>query len=141
MARLQQKAGGSHHRFSQINRRSLRDGFNGFLRALPGDRAFLPPSSADRSAHLAPASGRQNHATSPSASTPLGAQQMRPALSVHCYPAPNDRDDRKPPLLLARNERILDLIWVSGEAKYFRYDGWTCFLRMRGGSPDERSTR
>src|SRR5712671_276199 len=25
-----------------------RNGFNGFLRALPGDRACLPPSSADR---------------------------------------------------------------------------------------------
>ena len=48
-----------------------RDGFNGFLRALPGDRAFLPPSSARRGsvfANLAPASGRQDHTTSPSAS-------------------------------------------------------------------------
>ena len=44
-----------------------RDGFNGFLRALPGDRAGLPPSSADTSANLTPASGRQDHTTSPSA--------------------------------------------------------------------------
>jgi hypothetical protein len=58
----------------RINRHSLRNGFNGFLRALPGDRALLPPSCADRSAHLAPASGRQNHTTSPSAQTPLVAQ-------------------------------------------------------------------
>jgi hypothetical protein len=28
-------------------RRFLRNGFNGLLRDLPGDRAFLPPSSAD----------------------------------------------------------------------------------------------
>jgi hypothetical protein len=28
-------------------RLSLHDGFNGFLLALLGDRAFLPPSSAD----------------------------------------------------------------------------------------------
>src|SRR5882672_1685612 len=35
------KAGGSHHRFSQINRHSLRDGFNGFLRALPGDHCLV----------------------------------------------------------------------------------------------------
>jgi hypothetical protein len=42
-----------------------RNGFNGFLRALPGDRAFLPPSSAGRTADLAPASGRQDHTTSP----------------------------------------------------------------------------
>ena len=40
------KAGGSHHRFSRIIRHSPRNGFNGVLRALPGDRAFLPPSSA-----------------------------------------------------------------------------------------------
>jgi hypothetical protein len=40
------KAGGSHHRLGRINRHSLRDGFNGFLRTLLGDHAFLPPSSA-----------------------------------------------------------------------------------------------
>jgi hypothetical protein len=34
----------SHHRYTAISRHSLRDGFNGFLRALPGDRAFLSPS-------------------------------------------------------------------------------------------------
>ena len=34
----------SRHRWSRINRHSLRNGFNGFLRALPGDRALLPPS-------------------------------------------------------------------------------------------------
>jgi hypothetical protein len=35
----------SHHRYA-ATRHSLRNGFNGFLRALPGDRALLPPSSA-----------------------------------------------------------------------------------------------
>jgi len=51
-------------------RHSLRDGFNAFLRALPGDRAFLSPSSArcvSIAACLAPASRRQDHTTSPSA--------------------------------------------------------------------------
>src|SRR6266851_4876779 len=43
-----------------------RNGFNGFLRALPGDRAFLSPSLADMySANLTPASRRQDHTTSP----------------------------------------------------------------------------
>jgi hypothetical protein len=37
----------SHHRFTGSIRPSLRDGFNGLLRALPGDRAFLSPSPAD----------------------------------------------------------------------------------------------
>src|SRR5579864_2667118 len=35
------KAGGSYHRFSRIIRHSLRDGFYGFLRALPGVHDLL----------------------------------------------------------------------------------------------------
>jgi hypothetical protein len=37
------------------------------IRDLPGDRALLPPSFVDHPTNLAPASGRQDHATSPSA--------------------------------------------------------------------------
>jgi hypothetical protein len=55
-----------------------RNGFNGLCRALPGDRALLPPSPADivlslpgwadkTSANLTPASGRQDHTILPSA--------------------------------------------------------------------------
>ena len=55
-----------------------RNGFNGLCRALPGDRALLPPSSAEQgfvtarlgqqsSANLTPASGRQDHTILPSA--------------------------------------------------------------------------
>jgi hypothetical protein len=36
----------SHHGHAGITRHSPRNGFNGFLRALPGDRACLPPSSS-----------------------------------------------------------------------------------------------
>jgi hypothetical protein len=36
----------SHHEYAGNTRHSPRNGFNGFLRALPGDRALLPPSSA-----------------------------------------------------------------------------------------------
>src|SRR5580692_5551815 len=57
----------SHHRFTGSILPSLRNGFNGFLRDLPGDRAFLSPSSTE-SADLTPASRRQDHTTSPSAS-------------------------------------------------------------------------
>jgi hypothetical protein len=64
-----------------ITRHSLRNGFNGFLRALPGDRAFLPPSPL-RSLllkNLTPASGRQDHTPSPSASSAL----VRSTIHVH----------------------------------------------------------
>jgi hypothetical protein len=36
----------SHHGHTGITRHSPRNGFNSLFRALPGDRAFLPPSSA-----------------------------------------------------------------------------------------------
>src|ERR1700737_3835606 len=91
----------SHHGHTGITRHSPRNGFNGFLRALPGDRALLPPSSADISANLTPASGRQDHTTSPSASAPLvRAPPKRPS-----HPAPNARDDRDTPLLRGRDAR------------------------------------
>jgi hypothetical protein len=48
MVRLQTKSRRRHHRYEPNNRPSLRDGLNGVLRALPGDRAFLPPSSPKR---------------------------------------------------------------------------------------------
>ena len=38
--------------YTGITRRSRTQWFYGFLRALPGDRACLPPSSADNSAKL-----------------------------------------------------------------------------------------
>src|ERR1700726_1898585 len=85
------------HEYSQrLHRKSpgipARDGFNGFLRTLPGDRAFLSPSSL-RSLllkNLAPASERQNHTTSPSASghVRLTCPQRPP------HPRPTYRDDR-----------------------------------------------
>src|ERR1700730_6375011 len=65
----------------------------GLFRALPGDRALLPPSPALLSANLTPASGRQDHTSSPSASSALRQERIR----VHRIP-PRVRDDREPPL-------------------------------------------
>jgi hypothetical protein len=69
----------SHHGHTGITRHSPRNGFNGFLRALPGDRACLPPSPP-RSLllkNLTPASGRQDHTSSPSAGS-IARQARRP---------------------------------------------------------------
>ena len=68
--------------YTGITRRSRTQWFYDLFRALPGDRALLPPSSADmflskpgwadlNSANLTPASGRQDHTTSPYAATSL----------------------------------------------------------------------
>jgi hypothetical protein len=71
---------GNHPAFPHAN------GFNGFLRALPGDRACLSPSPAELcSANLTPASRRQDHTTSPSASAhsshaPAASTASRSAL-------------------------------------------------------------
>src|SRR5713226_3527871 len=89
----------SHYRSTGITRPSLRNGFNGFLRALPGDRAFLPPSPL-RSLlprNLTPASGRQDHTTSPSASATFVFVTSASTASHR-----NVRDDRDPPLSRVR---------------------------------------
>ena len=70
------------------------------IRDLPGDRALLPPSLSRNVSreNLAPASGRQDHTTSPSASVPLVSRRHR----VHRIP-PHVRDDRDTPLLSRRD--------------------------------------
>ena len=71
------------HRRQQLqvhrnSRHSLRNGFNGFLRALLGDHSLVATViSGIVSTNLAPASERQDHTTSPSAQTPLVAQVNR----------------------------------------------------------------
>jgi hypothetical protein len=61
----------SHHGHTGNTRHSPRNGFNSLYRALPGEPGFFA-TVADRSppANLTPASGCQDHTTSPSASAP-----------------------------------------------------------------------
>ncbi len=70
------------------------------IRDLPGDQALLSPSSADRSAGLAPALGRQDHTISQSAICCSSNNTPRPS-----HPAPNVRDDREAPLMWVRDVR------------------------------------
>ena len=86
-----------HTGSAETLRPSLRNGFNGLLRALPGDRAFLPPSPV-RCTNLTPASGRQDHTTSPSASAPPVSRRHR----VHRIPHPTSVTTRTP--LLSRQD-------------------------------------
>jgi hypothetical protein len=77
----------------------------GLLRALPGDRAVLPPSPALLSANLTPASGCQDHTASPSATAALVIRRHR----VHRIP-PRVRDDREPPLSSGETREVRALI-------------------------------
>jgi hypothetical protein len=83
----------------------------GLLRALPGDRAFLPPSSLRNLflKNLTPASGRQDHTASPSARVTLVSRNFR----VHRIP-PRVRDDREPPLSSGETGGAKALICPTG---------------------------
>jgi hypothetical protein len=94
----------------------------GLLRALPG-RAGLVVTVAGgiASADLTPASGRQDHTTSPYAA---GAHVYR-ATRVHRIP-PHVRDDRERPSM-GETGRVMPLICATTEAEYFCRKGWTGF--------------
>jgi hypothetical protein len=85
------------------------------IRDLPGDQALLSPSSADRSADLTPALGRQDHTISPSASCCSSGDTPRPS-----HPASYVRDDRDTPLWWRRDARMLVLICPTAQAKTAR---------------------
>jgi hypothetical protein len=120
------------------------------IRDLLGDHAWLPPSSADRTADLAPASERQDHTTSPSAPTPLVALTIAPGDVRPSHPAPNVRDDREPPLLRVRDGESIVLIcpttqcegratdWRDGQIMPVRY-ALGATARHSGDAPPGRA--
>ena len=125
-----------------------RNGFNGFLRALPGDRACLPPSSADMSC-LSPvgptplreldasvgASGPHDFAVRCNISRPLAVDRSQvfqlalpsrraqnAAASTASLPASVTIAIRPS---VGWDARVLDLIWGEWEREYFCKDDWT----------------
>jgi hypothetical protein len=72
------------------------------------------------SANLTPASGRQDHTTSPSASRiARQARSLRPP-----HPAPRFVTLRNAPLWDG-TARVIKVIWVFGKSEYFCKEGWT----------------
>src|SRR5215212_5936533 len=110
----------SHHGHTGFTRHSPRNGFNGFLRDLPGDRAWLSPSPAvclrklDASVE---ASGPHDFAVR------LGAVRQR-HLHVHRIP-PRVRDDRDTPLWWDETGGTTVVICAGRKPKYFSKWGWT----------------
>jgi hypothetical protein len=80
------------------------------------------------SANLTPASGRQDHTTSPSASAPFVK-----SASASTASRPAFRDDRKPPLCGTGRAELVEMICPTGKAEYFCKGGWT------GNPPDSPS--
>jgi hypothetical protein len=93
----------SHHGHAGETRHSLRDGFNGFLRALPSDRAFLPLSPAQCGTHCheldasVGASEPHDFAVRRLAVRPRRHRRAT-TLPRPPHPKPYVRDDRETPL-------------------------------------------
>jgi hypothetical protein len=114
----------SHHGRTGTPGIPARDGFNGFLRALLGDRAFLPPS-LPRSVlleNLTPALRRQDHTTSPSAR--WRSRQQRNSRPSH--PNPTSVTIAKRPFVWAGMTTDMQVICLKSEPEYFCEGGWTC---------------
>jgi hypothetical protein len=86
---------------------------------------FATVISGISSANLTPASGRQDHTASPSASAPFVIGTIR----VHRIP-PRVRDDREPPLQWDETARDMQVIWVRRERKYFLMEHWTTQITL-----------
>ena len=116
-----------HTGSAEAVRPSLRDGFTAYS-ALSLATGFLSPSSL-RSLllkNLTPASGRQDHAISPS--TSRAVRQKR--IGVHRIP-PHVRDDRETPLVWDGMGKDKPVIWLRCEAKCFSRDDWTGQINLK----------
>jgi hypothetical protein len=107
----------SHHGRTGTPGIPARDGFNGVLRALPGDRALLSPSSP-RSLlleNLTPTIERQDHTTSPSAR--VRSRQQRNSRPSH--PNLTFVTIAKRPSVWAGMAADGEVIWVKRKPEYF----------------------
>ena len=99
------------------------NGFNGLLRALPGESGFLATIAGGSSRQLdagVEASGPHDFAVRESRTARLSARSRPP------HPAPNVRDDRDTPLFLGCGMGAdMPLFWVRREGNYFCSEDWT----------------
>ena len=78
------------------------------------------------SANLTPASGRQDHTTSPSALAPLVLRSQ----SVHRIPHPTFVTMANAPLIEAGRRKLVEVICPTGQAKYFSKRDWTTQISL-----------
>jgi len=118
----------SHHGHTGITRHSPRDGFHSLYRALPGDRAFLPPSPSGIAPQgLISASGYQDHTTSPyAAALSSGLISIEPDAAASIA----SRAQRVVTIAIRpsaghETARVLKLICPTAKAENFCEKGWT----------------
>jgi len=98
----------------------------GLWRALPGDRAVLPPSPAEVAFRKLDASVE---ASEPHVFAVRFCTVRYRRIHVHRIP-PRVRDDREPPLRWDETAIICEVIWVWREAEYFCGGDWTGQIRL-----------
>src|SRR5665213_495385 len=107
-----------------------RNGFNGFLRALPGDRLDCHRHPRDAKHHReldASAGASRPHDFAVRKVDALVSSTAR----VHRIP-PRVRDDRDTPLRVGRDHSNTHVIWVGSKSNYFCEMGWTGEANHRG---------
>jgi hypothetical protein len=111
-----------HTGSAEAVRPSLRNGFTAYFVLSLAIGFFVTIIRVMRSiiANLTPASGRQNHTTSPSASAPF-VDSASTSTASH----PNVRDDGQRPLVRDETAANKPVIWVKMEVEYFSRRGWT----------------
>ena len=128
----------NHHGRAEITRHSPRNGFTTYNVISPVIGLVVTVIGGTPPANLTPASRRQNHTISSSASRAVRQRH----ISVHRIP-PRVRDDRDRPSM-DRDGGAYEVICVRRERKYFREQGldseladltvgqsWHCFFDRR----------
>jgi hypothetical protein len=100
-----QKNAYEHTGSAEASRPSLRNGFTTYIALSLVTGLFATIASRNNPQDLTPASGRQNHTTSPSASVPFVNDTSASTASHRTF-----RDDREPPLLSGETGEVVALI-------------------------------
>jgi len=117
----------SHHRFAETLRHSLRDGFNGYFALSPVTGLFCHRRSRGfLLENLTPASGRQDHTTSPSGSAPLVLRRQ----GVHRIPLPTFVTTAKRPSLSRRDAASKPRFLIFRKRNIFAWGDWTTQISL-----------
>ena len=111
VCKIVRKGAHEHTGSAETLRHPPRNGFTAYGALSPASRALLPPSSLRIlfPRNLTPASGRQDHTASPSATAAFVIRRHR----VHRIP-PRVRDDREPPLSSGETGGAIEMICPTG---------------------------
>jgi hypothetical protein len=116
----------SHHRFGHNIRPSLRNGFNGFLRALPGDRAFFATVTCETSRKLDASVG----ASGPHDFAVRVGTARQWCRRVHRIPRPTSVTIAIRPSCWRETRQLKPLICPTAKAIYFLREDWTTQITL-----------